>query len=72
MGVRAEGDFRNEKLSLKIREAQLQKVPYMLIIGDKESQNEGVTPRLRSGENLPLMKQGEFIQRIQEESKQRR
>jgi threonyl-tRNA synthetase len=71
-GIRAEGDFRNEKLSLKIREAQLQKVPYMLIVGDKEFQNGGVTPRLRSGENLPLMKQGEFIRLIQEESKQRR
>jgi threonyl-tRNA synthetase len=71
-GIRAEGDFRNEKLTLKIREAQLQKIPYMLIVGDKESQNEGVTPRLRSGENLPMMKPGEFIQRIREESKQRR
>ena len=70
--VRAEGDFRNEKLNLKVREAQLQKIPYMLIIGDKESENEGVTPRRRSGENLPFMKQTEFIQLIQEEVRKRR
>jgi threonyl-tRNA synthetase len=70
--VRAEGDFRNEKLNLKVRGAQLQKIPYMLIVGDKESENEGVTPRRRSGENLPFMKQGEFIQLIQEEVRKRR
>jgi threonyl-tRNA synthetase len=70
--VRAEGDFRNEKLNLKVREAQLQKIPYMLIVGDKETENEGVTPRRRSGENLPFMKQGEFIQVIQEEIRKRR
>jgi threonyl-tRNA synthetase len=70
--VRAEGDFRNEKLNLKVREGQLQKIPYMLIVGDKESENEGVTPRRRSGENLPFMKQGEFIQLIQEEVRKRR
>jgi len=71
-GIRAEGDFRNEKLSLKIREAQLQKIPYMLIVGDRESEMEGITPRLRSGENLPLMKPTELIERINEECKQRR
>jgi threonyl-tRNA synthetase len=71
-GIRAEGDFRNEKLSLKIREAQLQKIPYMLIVGDRESEMEGVTPRLRSGENLPFMKPMELIERINEDCKQRR
>jgi threonyl-tRNA synthetase len=71
-GIRAEGDFRNEKLSLKIREAQLQKIPYMLIVGDRESEMEGITPRLRSGENLPLMKPMELIERINEDCKQRR
>jgi threonyl-tRNA synthetase len=71
-GIRAEGDFRNEKLSLKIREAQLQKIPYMLIVGDRESETEGITPRLRSGENLPLMKPMELIERINEDCKQRR
>jgi threonyl-tRNA synthetase len=71
-GVRVEGDFRNEKLNLKVRGAQLQKIPYMLIVGDKECENEGVTPRRRSGENLPFMKQEEFLQLIQEESITRR
>jgi len=70
--IRAEADFRNEKLGLKVREAQLQKLPYMLIIGDRESEEGGVTPRLRSGENLPFMTDGEFINRIRDECKQRR
>jgi len=71
-GIRAEADFRNEKLSLKIREAQLQKIPYMLIVGDRESEMEGITPRLRSGENLPFMKPKELIERINEDCKKRR
>ena len=70
--VRAKADFRNEKLGLKVREAQLQKIPYMLVVGDRECENEGVTPRLRSGQNLPFMTAGEFIDRIQEECRQRR
>jgi len=70
--IRAEGDFRNEKLSLKVREAQLQKIPYMLVIGDRESEKEGVTPRLRSGKNLPFMTTKEFIAFINEDIKQRR
>jgi len=70
--IRTEGDFRNEKLSLKVREAQLQKIPYMLVIGDRECQEEGLTPRLRSGENLAFMKEKEFIDQIQEEIRQRR
>ncbi|MBW1887350.1 MAG: threonine--tRNA ligase [Deltaproteobacteria bacterium] len=70
--IRVEADFRNEKLGLKVREAQLQKIPYMLIIGDKESEKECVTPRLRSGENLPFMTEREFIDLIQEECRKRR
>ena len=70
--IRAEGDFRNEKLGLKVREAQLQKVPYMLIIGDSESEKEGVTPRQRSGENLPFMGVSDFVERVEIETKQRR
>jgi threonyl-tRNA synthetase len=71
-GIRADGDFRNEKLGLKVREAQLQKIPYMLIIGDRESERKGLTPRLRSGENLPFMAEEEFIDLIHEEQRQRR
>jgi len=70
--IRVESDFRNEKLGLKVREAQLQKIPYMLIIGDKESEKECVTPRLRSGKNLSSMTDGEFIDLIQEECRKRR
>jgi threonyl-tRNA synthetase len=70
--IRVEGDFRNEKLSLKVREAQLQKIPYMLIIGDRESEKGGVTPRLRSGQNLSFMGQEEFIGLIEEDLRQRR
>ena len=48
-GFRAELDDRNEKLGYKIREAQLEKVPYMLVVGDKEAANGTVAPRSRSG-----------------------
>ena len=71
-GIRVEADFRNEKLGLKVREAQLQKIPYMLIIGDRESSDGGVTPRLRNGKNLSFMSQHEIIDLIHEECKQRR
>ena len=70
--IRVESDFRNEKLGLKVREAQLQKIPYMLIVGDKESEEGGVTPRLRSGKNLSFMSPETFVELIQEESRQRR
>ena len=70
--VRVEKDFRNEKLGLKVREAQLQKVPYMLIIGDKECEKKGMTPRLRSGQNLPFMTVKEFVDLISEECRYRR
>lgn len=71
-GFRAEGDFRNEKLGLKVRDAQMQKIPYMLIIGDREAEKGGVTPRLRDGKNLQFMTVGEFIDLIREDCKQRR
>jgi threonyl-tRNA synthetase len=68
-GVRVQGDFRNEKLSFKIREAQLQKVPYMLVIGDKEMESATVTPRFRDGKNLAAMKPADFVAFVQEETK---
>lgn len=67
--IRAEKDFRNESLRLKIREAQLQKIPYMLVIGDKEVKERGVSPRHRAGKDLQLMPLGEFITLIEQESK---
>lgn len=51
-GLRAQADTRPERMGLKIREAQLQKTPYMLIVGDKEVKNATVSVRLRSGEDL--------------------
>ncbi len=52
LGIRAEYDARNEKLGFKIREAQLQKIPYMLVVGDQEVQNSTVTIRLNDGRNV--------------------
>jgi threonyl-tRNA synthetase len=51
-GIRVEQDFRNEKLGYKIRDAQLQKIPYMLVIGDRETESGQVSPRQRDGKNL--------------------
>jgi threonyl-tRNA synthetase len=51
-GIRAQADVRPERMNLKIREAQLQKTPYMLIVGDKEIESATISVRLRSGEDL--------------------
>jgi len=51
-GVRVEADLRNEKIGYKIREAQLEKVPYMLVIGDKEMENRTVAVRSRKDGDL--------------------
>lgn len=67
-GIRADADLRNEKLGAKIREAQLMKVPYMLILGDKEVEDQLVTARLRSGKNLEPMKVEEFAAKVAAES----
>lgn len=69
-GIRVEGDFRNEKLGYKIREAQMQKVPYMLVIGDREMASRQVSPRQRDGENLGAMDAGAFIAIVQEKCSQ--
>jgi threonyl-tRNA synthetase len=68
-GIRVQHDFRNEKLGFKIREAQLQRTPYMFVIGDKEVATETVTPRFRDGSNLPAMKITELIEFIEQEVK---
>ena len=67
-GIRVQKDFRNEKLGFKIREAQLQKIPYMLIVGDKEVESGSVTPRFRDGKNLEPMIATEFIRFINQET----
>ena len=60
-GLRAEIDSRREKVNYKIREAQLQKVPYMLIVGDREAQAGTVSVRLRTGENLGAQALDSFV-----------
>ena len=60
-GIRAEGDYRSEKLGYKIREHQLKKVPYMLVVGDRDMENGTVSVRTRTGEDLGAMTADEFI-----------
>ena len=68
-GIRAEADLRNEKLGAKIREAQLQKVPYMLVVGDKEVASGCVAPRPRSGKPLTPVAVDEFIDMLIRETR---
>ena len=68
-GLRVQEDLRNEKLNFKIREAQLQKIPYMLVIGDKEVEQGTITPRYRDGKNLHPMRPEEFVDFIASEVK---
>jgi len=65
---RVETDFRNQKLGYKIREAQLQKIPFMVVIGDKEVKTNSVTPRRRTGENLGSMPLEAFVNLLKEET----
>lgn len=67
-GIRVEKDLRNEKLNYKIRQAQLNKIPFMLIIGDQEVADNTLTARLRDGKNLPAMTVSEFLERIKQDS----
>ncbi|MBM2827770.1 MAG: Threonine--tRNA ligase, partial [Actinobacteria bacterium] len=69
-GYRAVGDFRNEKLGYKIRESQMQKVPYALVMGDREAAQRQVAPRRRGGEQLPPMSIEEFIGILRDETDQ--
>ena len=65
-GFRAEVDHRNEKIGKKIREAQLSKVPYMLVVGDRDMENQTVSVRLRSGEDLGAMPYADFASLLDE------
>ena len=71
VGVRVETDLRNEKIGYKIREAQMQKVPYMLVVGDKEREAGTVAVRTRGGVDLGAMPLDEFIAKISEQIKNR-
>ncbi len=66
-GFRTEVDSRSERMNAKIRDAQLQKVPYMLIVGDREAKASLVSVRLRSEEDLGAIPISDFIARISEE-----
>ena len=68
-GVRAEADVKNEKIGYKIRLAQLDKIPYMLIIGDKEAESGMVSVRSRSEGDLGQMTVEDFIARVREETR---
>src|SRR5437588_10813531 len=63
-GLRVLADLRNEKITYKIREHSLQKLPYQLIVGDKEMQAENVAVRTRSGEDLGAMSLADFTDRL--------
>ena len=65
-GVRVEVDTRSERVNLKIRQAQLDKVPYMLVVGDKEMADSSVSVRLRTEEQLPSQSLDSFSKTINE------
>jgi threonyl-tRNA synthetase len=67
-GYRAVADLRNEKISYKIREHSLQKLPYQLVVGEKEKAAQRVAVRARGGEDLGTMTLGDFVARLQAES----
>ncbi|HKA44701.1 MAG TPA: threonine--tRNA ligase [Burkholderiales bacterium] len=69
-GLRAEADLRNEKISYKIREHSLQKLPYQIIVGDKEVAAQKVAVRTRKGEDLGQLSLADFISRLKAESAQ--
>ena len=71
-GFRVQSDLRNEKITYKIREHSLQKLPYQLILGDKEMQAKTVAVRTRTGEDLGAMPLEAFVSRLKDEAAARR
>ena len=69
-GIRVEVDDREEKIGYKIREAQLQKIPYMIILGDKEIEANAVGVRSRKDGDIGQMEANEFINKIKKEIKE--
>lgn len=67
IGIRIEKDVRNEKLNYKIREAQMMKIPYMLIVGEREKEEGTITVRRRDGQNLPAMTPEAFVDLVVDE-----
>jgi threonyl-tRNA synthetase len=70
-GVRVEADLRNEKIGYKIREHTLQKVPWLLVVGDREKEKGAVSVRTRSGEDLGQMSLPAFVERLRAEARPR-
>ena len=68
-GIRSESDCRSEKLGYKIREAQMQKIPYMLVVGDRDMENGTVSVRTRTGEDLGAMSMEAFMAKCMDEIK---
>jgi threonyl-tRNA synthetase len=66
LDIRVQVDDRNERMNQKIREAQLEKIPYMLVVGDKEAVDGTVSVRLRTGEQLPVMSLDDFKVKIKQ------
>jgi threonyl-tRNA synthetase len=60
-GLRVEVDSRAERMNAKVRDAQLQKIPYMLVVGDKEAASQAVSLRLRTNENIGAVPLAEFV-----------
>ena len=67
-GFRAESDLRNEKIGFKIREHSMQRVPYLIIVGDKEMESRTLSLRTQKGEDLGLFSLADLLQRLQDES----
>ena len=71
-GLRVDIDLANERMQKKIRDAQLQKIPYMLVVGEREAAEGKVAVRLRSGKDLGPMPLETFIARIKSEAESRK
>jgi threonyl-tRNA synthetase len=70
-GFRVESDLRNEKITYKIREHALQKLPYLLVVGDKERDSNTVAVRARGGVDLGVMPLDSFVTRLQQDIAQK-
>ena len=70
-GIRVVSDLRNEKIGFKIREHTLQRIPYLLVIGDREVEKDSVAVRTRSGEDLGTMTVDDLMQKIEQENARR-
>ena len=64
LGYRVDVDYRNEKIGKKIREATMEKIPYMIVVGDRDMENNTVSVRLRTGEDLGAMSMTDFIAKL--------